>query len=1760
MSDTSTLGPEEPALGAEEPAQRPDTDLGVVPLPAPEQPHTDPAIVDELRARVEARQAGQSPAPRSSSLIAFRAANAGVDGQQAAQALTLANTSGLGAQFVADNLPTIQSESDRARFADKLTASPVTAAYADQSAVHAAAVKDDIDNLSTLEYWLTGKWQDSPGPAPGAVGPYEQAQTTHKEMVAPPVWQSGLAKFSFGLVGGLLRIKKASVGLTPEEQKRMQQDEEGAAGKVAGAEGSKLRGAGAMAAEALPALLTAPASKPAQATYFTLQAFPGYYQRLGYALDDNGDPRWTDGEAKAIAGSAALATGIGSTLLGSAFLKSIPGAAGKLNGLLGESLVQMFTENPTLAKLAIARGLQAVPHMASGVAMMTASGAVNGSVQALADGHSLASSDGLAQIGHGAAEGAKTGAILSLLALYGAGKRFSSDLERVRRAAGPEVSPAPLGETQPLLVAGEGPTIETTATAEGSPSGGETLIRDLGRATDSGTESLQLDSMVGAAKESGLVKAAPAEAQRLFAAMAQRGQFNTVFIHPDAAKDPDVAAAIDAATEDEGQARALAAATGSSIAVPLEKYLTLIAPDHHDAIREHVKLSPAGMTPQEAQDALPDLQQRMQALQEPFTVEKLNAIAARGDGVLPSEEEINGVLGALRGMGFDAPDVPPVTVAGLGSEAVLPAPLKPPAQHIEAARSVVEAQQIGQIHPAQFALSARQAADRLTAIHAKAIEALARAEAKAQGGIDEATAAAEAARSGAGSIAQGTGMKAASDVPGAGRESLKAGSAALRESLRGQIRAEAASTRATDEVIRAGDTLADVPVLEHARDFSRALAKVSADVSKEMSKALVSLKTLARDNKVRAQLGLADPAFRDVFDSLMEAVGARAPQPAAPRLKVDDLLQTLQARRLPVPFDEQALRDLLDKPQPWKSLKPPEARQAATAAASIVKMALDVNRVPVGADKVALAEAFTRIAAENAGRKDLGAPAATKSARSLVEVVDSGLGAINAWNLKPEVVFQTLGPTMHGIFLKSIEGRNTKQNLQGEILRHFQEHVGELGWMKEKLAGGTSLRMPKIGDAVLAPPPEDNAEAQGSVALPRAMARRYGGDPQEWEKLLASGKSLEDLPTVREIIEKAKSDWDKSRKVQTIPDLKERYNKETVAMAFMNLGSAGNEQRLTSGYNWTGQQVRAEVGKHLTLEQVDQLQAVLDFFEKDVWPKIRTHAEETTGLAPPKVQAQPVTIQFSDGRSKTFRGGYFPASPHPDAIKAADISKAAEAARATVSASFTKERAQQASYPLDLNWSRVGSHLDAVLHYLSYDQPVRDISKVLDNGGVQSIIRHSAGDSNLKNLAEWRDLLAVGRVDNTGFVDQAIRHTLRSRAVTNALSFNLPIAYMQASHIPYAVMAGEIGAANTSLAASRQIPFSTSWKNLRGELTELQFRSTRWADQYRDAISGETALLNGKLGRGIDHVAFLHMEAADAMVSHIIGDASLNDAIDKGMSREDAREYANAKIRLLMPSHNIFEMAPIARSPGIIGALSLFRGLPNVVYNVGYGLFDRSRQALNAAGRPALPDSTVEMEEQPDGQWGMKAKATAFSASNAIRWVASGAILGTLGYFLAGHGKDKEDGRGVKGWAKWGARVAVGSQLESIPGGRDLGQPFVDAAVKGKSVDWAIRELKSGKTVPEMQTIFGLVDDLGKVVSHKDSTPQKIQGAVNATTLLAGIGVRPITAAATNAAGGNSHMRRPRGIFDRLSQTAYPTRTREKTPFNLIEDLVTGTE
>ena len=90
----------------------------------------------------------------------------------------------------------------------------------------------------------------------------------------------------------------------------------------------------------------------------------------------------------------------------------------------------------------------------------------------------------------------------------------------------------------------------------------------------------------------------------------------------------------------------------------------------------------------------------------------------------------------------------------------------------------------------------------------------------------------------------------------------------------------------------------------------------------------------------------------------------------------------------------------------------------------------------------------------------------------------------------------------------------------------------------------------------------------------------------------------------------------------------------------LNMGNAGNKQRLLSGYRWNEAQVQAQLSR-LTAAELNAVQAIWDYFEQ-FKPQVAALERRTKGIEPDWVEAVPLTVTSADGQTMNLRGGYYP--------------------------------------------------------------------------------------------------------------------------------------------------------------------------------------------------------------------------------------------------------------------------------------------------------------------------------------------------------------------------------------------------------------------------------------------------------------------------------------------------------------------------------------
>jgi hypothetical protein len=890
-----------------------------------------------------------------------------------------------------------------------------------------------------------------------------------------------------------------------------------------------------------------------------------------------------------------------------------------------------------------------------------------------------------------------------------------------------------------------------------------------------------------------------------------------------------------------------------------------------------------------------------------------------------------------------------------------------------------------------------------------------------------------------------------------------------------------------------------------ARSYAAALHDAAKGVLEIAESHFEKLQHIADpESLTRIAKSAANEAGREYIDvllSVLETVGARepsSPDAASNRLGVTELLSRLDFDGRDANFDPEHLRQLLATPRRWSALTPLEADNVTQAALQIRAAANAANKVMVGTRTAERRATIAQIAEQSARRPDQGLEPLTRSANEgLVTRALKATGLYNADNLKPEEIWKRLGPEALQLWETTIGARNSAAKMKGEVLRNFVEKFEPI------LTNG------KFGELL-----------------------RHELSPDTVRELnTANGVMLD--PT--------------------------KVNVETLFMAFLNLGTKSSEERLLGGYQWDKSMLLKAIGREVPKPLLDMGQEVLRYSDEKMWPLISAHAERLNGAAPPKLEKQSIIIRHADGSATSYDGGYFAAKYNADAsefarqrVTADSVESLDRGARATVAASFTKARAARYKDVIDLNWSNYPNHINSVLHYLAYDEPVRSVGAVLRDREFREVATRRIGNAQLKQLDESVKTIARGQAQEAagaqGFTSQLISGVLRSRGISNAIGFSFGVAAQQVpSHTAYAVTAGKISAKNGTMALGRAV-LPENWNQALAKSAELQYRGDHYAERFREALSGHVDVTKGWKQKA-DVASFAMMDGADRMLSHVLWDAAYRDALegrklfDGSIAGNDAAavEHADRTLRELMPTHNRLEMAASVRNPGALGALQLFRGLKNVVWNVESGLFDQAK--VEAKGSPLTAAA---------GRYGLAA----------ARILGSAAVLHMLGKFWGGHGKNDDDGEGLQGWATWAERSAAASLVSlNAPWGGEIAEGIADHLAHGEQLSAALLHgALELRPAPAMAILADSVKRLGRMVDSDLEPSERIGAATQ--LLLSNLGGYANQAGKTfgyirDVANGDQ---RPRGLGDVLGGLAYgsPGSKNTKNPLTAAQDVVSG--
>lgn len=661
-----------------------------------------------------------------------------------------------------------------------------------------------------------------------------------------------------------------------------------------------------------------------------------------------------------------------------------------------------------------------------------------------------------------------------------------------------------------------------------------------------------------------------------------------------------------------------------------------------------------------------------------------------------------------------------------------------------------------------------------------------------------------------------------------------------------------------------------------------------------------------RSKTRRSVLANAGKPFVDAAEQILEAMGVQPRQTdatvLAERTGLVEALGAITRQDMVIGFDQERLVSIVNNPPKggWKDLTVADIRLVRDALQQLYTAAREINTIVVDGRRVELEKVATEIATDASMRPDKGAlPWAAGSKARKGEKLQKGKLAWQGW-----------------------------WAAQADPRVIF----GELGPTATKVLWHGYLRARQAEDELTERVSKEVAKLWDK--LPREMRRsRYD--------------AIDDTGGVE---------------LDPASNRQGQINRQWMWMVALNMGNASNIDRLTGGYGWDEDGVRAWLDKHMTKEEWDFVQGVWDLFDRTLYPEMARVYRDVNGIDPEKID--PIEVQTKHG---LYRGGYFPARYDPAASRVGEAQSQADLearyaqrpGKFSVSKSFTKERSKTYTDVVVLDWGVVPSHVIAVNHYVAFERFVRDAGKLVNTKTVNDAVLRRLGKTYKPQIDDWLSSVATFGADSIpaslSYLMRPVRWA-RQMFTVATLGFSAPVALGDLTNGLVSWAKGDISLRDGTWATIRASNPLT-WTKMRSEALakspELRHRlGTRRQDMRRQLqmIGNEGA--RSKLDKTRDkliELAFYHFDATDTLMSTIIWDASYRGSLRKGLSEKESAQDADDAVQAALPSGTIAEQPAILRERRGLSFLLVFFTYFSKLGNLTREMTDKMRIAWSGA-------------------------------------------------------------------------------------------------------------------------------------------------------------------------------------------------------------------
>ncbi|MDO6881315.1 GNAT family N-acetyltransferase [Acinetobacter baumannii] len=503
--------------------------------------------------------------------------------------------------------------------------------------------------------------------------------------------------------------------------------------------------------------------------------------------------------------------------------------------------------------------------------------------------------------------------------------------------------------------------------------------------------------------------------------------------------------------------------------------------------------------------------------------------------------------------------------------------------------------------------------------------------------------------------------------------------------------------------------------------------------------------------------------------------------------------------------------------------------------------------------------------------------------------------------------------------------------------------------------------------------------------------------------------------------------------------------KQSLLHAILHTGNLSNKERLVLGYGWG---VRLEDGSVdfsawdqffsrmvkegvITKKDMDNIQKLWNLFDKYKEQAQITH-KKINGRYFDELPRTPISTPFGE-----YEGGYVPAaydrirSNEQDRIQDKNLAENNLAALdiATTGANFTKSRADRYHDQLELDMSRLPSHLDKELRYIHLELQIRQIGRLLLNKDFRNEIERVLPFGVKQVFNPWLKAIANQTVDESSGVSllDNIFRTLRRNTGIAIMAGNLKNAVEQFTgftQVAVAVPPKQLLKAQAHYFAS--VATREDMANNIMEMSDfMKTRFDRAADEYRYAVD-EIVFQKGAIQTVKDFTmkhAYVLQTTIQRPMEMISWQAAFNHYTEQGMTQYEAVHAADAVIRQYMT-----DMSPE-------GISNLERGTPaKRMFLMFYNWFNMVWNTSMSEAKLAL--------EASNGSWVQASPRLAYVA---LMMISIPSMLSELlGVIFAGGLKDEDDDDNK--WDDLSAKLAL-SQLKMLAAFVPYAGNVVNAAI-----------------------------------------------------------------------------------------------------------------